>query len=311
MFGAALSPFASLVVSWLAIVGTPVAPATLPLSPDPSLQAQEPAAPAEELEWKKDEGKELFEEGLKALEANELKEAEGKFKDAAKLAKGKKSSRIVKAYRQGTRVLRTYDAQLAAGRKRQALKVIEDALPEFTGHGLEPRLQEIRTTLSREVYHVLEDFERESNRFSEKFGKTWEKDPKFVRQGEQAMKWVTTGQDAELKVKNTPRNLTRYDSVAFWIYFPRKGPGFDLIFKGKGKSKTAVTGTAISNAFFYSQSGFKGWRRIEIPFKRFKEQGEVSWSSIEDFRIQFKGKRTITLYVDDIVLIRKDKKSSS
>ncbi len=257
------------------------------------------------LTWKDEKGFEEFTKAQKAFEDGDYKTAEASFKAAGKLAKGGKTSKYVKKLRAGSRLMMSLTAQVAAGQKRKALKYAEDNTKAFADTPVEGKLIALTEELVPLVFHVLEDFEK-NGPYSEKYGKSWVTDEALVKQGKRALKWVTTGQDPELKIKDLPKSLTSYEAIALWVYFPKKSGGFDMIFKCKGTSKTAVTQTTITNAYFHSQSAFKGWKRLEIPLKRFKPQGDVSWSDIADFRLKFQGKRNATLYVDDIVLVRKD-----
>ncbi|MCA8962938.1 MAG: hypothetical protein KDC38_20585 [Planctomycetes bacterium] len=259
---------------------------------------------SEELEWKDEEGEKQYDAGMAALDKADYHAAGEAFKAAQKSGKGK-TAKLMKGYRAVAVLLEGATGLIAQGQQRQALTSLESGLEKLDGLPILDRVQKLIEDLSKEIYFVIEDFERQSNRYSEKYGKSWVDDPQFVKQGKKSLKWTTTGQDAELKVEKLP-DLTQYEAIAMWICFPVKGPGYELIFKGKGTSKTQVTGTTITDAFFFQSGGHRGWKRIEVPLSRFKAQGEVSWSSISDFRIQFKGNRKIELYVDDIVLVKKE-----
>ena len=61
----------------------------------------------------------------------------------------------------------------------------------------------------------------------------------------------------------------------------------------------------FSNAYFKTMSAHKGWKRVEVAFTDFGTQGKADWSKIKDFRIEFNGAPNLTMYIDEISLVKK------
>ena len=60
--------------------------------------------------------------------------------------------------------------------------------------------------------------------------------------------------------------------------------------------------TTVQNAYIAQMKSHRGLKRIEVPLKNFKGQGNVEWARVKDFRIQFLGGKKFTAYVDFIAL---------
>ena len=81
---------------------------------------------------------------------------------------------------------------------------------------------------------------------------------------------------------------------------------YKVVFKGAGKSAAGYGGARLTdNSFAVDKKFKKGWHRVEIPLKEFTQFGKIKWTEIKDFRIYFEQKRKVTLYVDDIALVKK------
>ena len=144
-----------------------------------------------------------------------------------------------------------------------------------------------------------------STTYSEKFGKSFDTDPKEVRQGKRFLKWeVDKKKKAHvLRVHKIPNDLTAYKAVSFWLGFPKNSGPYQVVFKGLGKTRSDY-GKMLVNGFFNLRKGHRGWKRIEIPLKLFSLQGEAKWEFIKDFRIEFTTTKKLTVYVDSISLIK-------
>lgn len=262
------------------------------------------AEPKVELKWKKPDGQANFDAGVAAFEKEEYRTAEGLFKDAKRHAKNKATKNEIKRWRRGVRGGVMLKALTEKKKKKREIWVeAQKAMGTFEGTPVAAKYKDLVDSLGKEVSFLIEGFERVSNRYSEKFGKKFVDDEKIVRSGKRCIEWKTTGNDAELKVEKLPRDLSAFHSVSVWINFPKRSAPYQLVFKGKGKTQSNY-GQSMTNAFLLSMKPHKGWKRIDVPLKSFAVQGDVKWSSIQDFRIQFIGKRNVLLHVDDIMLIR-------
>lgn len=259
-----------------------------------------------ELEWKSPDGEQEFKAGVAAFEKGEYETAGDLFKSAYRDAKSRETKDEVKRWRAASEggVFLTLAQKNQKVSRRALLAEIERAAKQLEGTPIEAKYREACESLGREIFEVLEDFEHESKRYSEKYGKKFIQDEKEARVGKSFIEWKTTGNDAELKVERLPEDLSSYWGIAMWIKFPKSGAPYQVVFKGKGKSQSNY-GQTMTNAFIAQMKPHRGgWKRVEVPFKDFAAQGDVQWTSVEDFRIQFIGRRNILLYVDDIALVR-------
>lgn len=270
-----------------------------------TLSAQDPEKV--ELAWKKPEGATLFEEGKAHFEAKAYKDAISSFEDARKQAKDRPTKHEVDRWIDGTKGANELEAlrkQVEAGRKAAAYAHAEKNLSKYDDTPIGEEYKSFVEMLEKELFFVLEDFDRESNRYSEKYGKTFIDDPEMVKQGKKSLRWEVDKDNFELKVKNLPGDMAAYENgaVIFWLHFEKNGGPFQLVFNVPGKS-SSDRGTRIDNAFIKTgMQSHKGWKRIEVPLKQFNAQGDVSWDRVRDFRIQFLGGRRFTCTMDQISL---------
>ncbi|MCI0651339.1 MAG: hypothetical protein L0Z55_05605 [Planctomycetes bacterium] len=273
-------------------------------------QGEEPKkpAPADEIAWAKPEGRAEFEQGHSAYEAKKYAEAHQHFKKSRSHADGKDAKAMVDlwiAAALGAHELEGLERKAQdSGAREGALRAAESDYPKYEKTPIGGRYREFIERLRKEVYFVLEDFERPSKRFSEAQGKTFVADAKRVHEGKHALKWQIISDPAELKIKELPKDLTAFKSVAFWMEFEGTDVSYQAMFRAGGESKTD-TGKITENVFVRDLPGHKGAKRVEIPFKDFQTYGQVDWKNVEDFRVRFIGRRNVTVYIDEIVLIRK------
>ena len=77
--------------------------------------------------------------------------------------------------------------------------------------------------------------------------------------------------------------------------------------KPPGKSAVASgqhSGQLTANACVFKKKAHKGWKRIEIDLTQFTQFGTVDWTVVQDFRISFPGKKKLTVYLDDVTLVK-------
>ncbi|MFN0057035.1 MAG: hypothetical protein ACKVX7_01135 [Planctomycetota bacterium] len=272
------------------------------------VSAQDTPAPPLELHWSKPEGQQLFADGQQLFGAGNYEEAAKKFQDAVKFAKDSGTKGTVRSWQKGAAGgvrLTLLRKSLAGGEEKKAL--LDRAAKEFEeirATPIEEKFMEFVLELERELYLVIESFEVESGRYGEKSGKSFCSDPGLARRGKRCIKWEPTGNEPELKVKELPKDLEQYRALSYWMYFERGSASYAVVFKAPGKSKGG-TGAAGDNVLVSQRKPHEGWQRIEIPFKEFLKFGEVKWSEVEDLRIKFTGSRPMTIYVDDIALVKK------
>lgn len=265
---------------------------------------------APEMKWSKSEATDIFAKAKQDFEAGQYKEAYDQFKKLKKMAKNKHAKKAVALWRLGSEggfKLASFQKEAEAGKKFDAYKKAEKAFSTYRESPIAAKYETFLKGLSDELFTRIEDFESSGKRYSEKYGKTFNKDVKWVKQGKKSLRWETKDKGSTLKVKGSrvPDDLRKYRALSFWMCFDGRGAPFTVMFVAKGKSTKQDTGTSVRNGYFAERKAHKGWQRIEIPFDKFIQQGSAEWGSIEDFRIQFGKGTKVRLYVDDISLIKK------
>ncbi|MDE0959642.1 MAG: hypothetical protein OSB09_02575 [Planctomycetota bacterium] len=266
------------------------------------------AQAAPELSWKKGDGAEVFQQGKTAYEADQFKEAYAFFKDARKKAKNRDTRSHVGrwlASTEGANELQALKKQASEGKESAAYRMAVKNYAKFSETFIGEEYKNFLTGLQRKLFHVLEDFERVSRRYSEKYGKKFIDEVEWVQEGKRALQWDVASGKTELKIKGVPGGLSAYKSIAFYLDMPRGGSPYQLVFVVPGKSEAGVSQVqVVNNAYIAQMKSHKGLKRIEVPLRNFKGQGDVSWDRVKDFRIQFLGAKKFTAYVDFIALLK-------
>ena len=269
-----------------------------------------PALAADEVElvFRKPAGQEKFDEAMELYNAENFKDAYKAFKDSRKHAKDRPTKTKLAQWMQASKgglELAGLKKRVEEGRAAAAHTHAEKIFPEFVHTPIETAFREFIAKLEKDLYTVLESFDKTSNRYSEKYGKTFVNDEKMVRQGEQCLKWDVNRQNFELKVKRIPKDLEGYEdtgALVFWLNFDKGSAPYDLIFAVPGKGSSERTGERVDNAYIKQMKPHKGWKKIVVPLKQFIGQGDVEWARVRDFRIQFRGGKKFTCHVDAIML---------
>ena len=261
-----------------------------------------------ELVWKKPAGKEAFDLGKAEYEAGHFKEAHEAFKDAKRHAKDKATKAELGRWERGAvggKELAELKKHVDAGRASDAYTIAEKNYRLYEATPVGPAYKQFLEDLEKKLFTVIEDFERKTARYSEKYGKTFVEDADVVKQGKRCLRWEVNKKNYELKVKDLPKDLDAYakGAVVFWLKFEGGSGPYQLAFDVPGKGTAATTGARVDNAFIMQMKAHSGgWKKIEVPLKSFTQQGSVEWSRVRDFRIQFLGGRKFTCHVDSIKL---------
>lgn len=259
--------------------------------------------------WKDtDEGEALFARAVAHLEAGEYRELGETCKKLRSQAKDGATRELVASYlsaAEGGLQLERCREQARQGKQRAAYGDAQKAYARYAETPVGPAYVTFLEHLRGELFTVLEDFEKSGARYSEKFGKSFVQDPKFVKEGRQSLKWEIAGKNVSLKVEGLPKDLVQdHVGISMWVNFPAGTAPYRLVFACTGKS-ASTQGEAVQDSFYKAIAAQRGWTRIEADWKEFSQQGAADWSKVEDFRIQFDGRPGITLYVDDICLIKR------
>lgn len=259
-----------------------------------------------DLAWKKPEGATLFEEARGAYDAMEFAAAVQKFKAARKQAKNRTTRMHIDNWllaTEGANELNALKKQAQAGKESAAYRIGAKNYPRFAQSPIGPDYKKFLTEMESKLFVVLDDFERVSRRYSEKFGKKFIDDENLVQQGKRALEWKVSSKASELKIKSLPRNMESFKSLVMYLDMPKGGAAYQLVFVVPGTSDEGLSKvTTVQNAYIAQMKSHRGLKRIEVPLKNFKGQGNVEWARVKDFRIQFLGGKKFTAYVDFIAL---------
>ncbi|MAJ28363.1 hypothetical protein CBD41_02955 [bacterium TMED181] len=259
-----------------------------------------------DLAWKKPEGAALFEEGRGAFDAKEFANAVEKFKAARKQAKNRATRMHIDNWllaTEGANELNALIQQAKIGKESAAYRIGAKNYPRYSQSPIGPEYKKFLTEMETKLFVVLDDFERVSRRYSEKFGKKFIDDPKLVQQGKRALEWKVSSSASELKIKTLPRNMDSYKSLVMYLDMPKGGSAYQMVFVVPGTSDEGLSKvTTVQNAYIAQMKAHRGLKRIEVPLKNFKGQGNVEWARVKDFRIQFLGGKKFTAYIDFVAL---------
>ena len=264
------------------------------------------AQDAPDLAWKKPEGATLYQEARSAFDEKKYADAVKKFKDARKQAKNRATRMHIDNWllaTEGANELNALIQQAKAGKESAAYRIGAKNYPRFAQSPIGPEYKKFLTEMESKLFVVLDDFERVSRRYSEKFGKKFIDDAEKVQQGKRALEWKVSSQASELKIKTLPKNMDSFKSLVMYLDMPKGGAAYQLVFVVPGTSDEGLSKvTTVQNAYIAQMKSHRGLKRIEVPLKNFKGQGKVEWSRVKDFRIQFLGGKKFTAYVDFVAL---------
>lgn len=258
------------------------------------------------LTFKKPEGQTSFDQGKAQFAEKKYAEAFESFRDARKHASDRVTKEEVDRWAEGARggnELVELRKNVEAGNTAAAYAHAEESLPKFVNTPIGEEYGKFVEELEKQIFTVLENFDVASNRYNEKFGKTFVDDPAMVKQGKRSLRWEVDRENFELKVKGLPDPMAPYlgGAVIFWLHFEQRGAPYRAIFTVPGKS-TSASGDEYNNIFYKDLQPHVGWKKIEVPLKQFTAQGEVDWSRVRDFRLYFTGGKKFTCHVDCISL---------
>jgi len=191
-------------------------------------------------------------------------------------------------------------------------------LPTLVDTPIHDEFKQFVDDLAERTFHVIENFNRPTLSYSEKFGKKHTKDPKVVKFGAGCLHWAQTKnfQGFQLKLKGVPENLEAYAGIIFWMKVKRPTKMYVAVeTRGEGKeSFDALTGKkrvqqpAYRKEFTTPRS--KKWEQVYLPFSSFEVFAEPEWKQATKLYVAVtQPKSKFDLYIDEIVLVRKDPNS--
>lgn len=291
------------------------------------LLAQDDAADASKKEvepqFKSDKSREAFAKGKEQFAAGEYKDASKSFKKALSGAKEKADKNLVNKWVLGCKgsvTLKKIEQYHKRKLWNEAYDQILIALQRYGETPLREPMMKLYTELEGALFLTLENFNFTNTReYSEKYGKSFIKDPRYLVNGTQCLRWQNTPdrKPGMLKLSNVPRNWSQFKAVEFWIALQVAATPDAVAMSAGGKQKAgaartvAPAGQAVRTFLIHKVplKKTKAWQYVRIPLASFKSQGGASFETVTDFRIQVpQGGRQFNFLVDEIRLRRKNPK---
>ena len=97
--------------------------------------------------------------------------------------------------------------------------------------------------------------------------------------------------------------MDSYKSLVMYLDMPKGGSAYQMVFVVPGTSDEGLSKvTTVQNAYIAQMKAHRGLKRIEVPLKNFKGQGNVEWARDKDLRSQCLGGKKFTAYIDFVAL---------
>jgi hypothetical protein len=291
---------------------------------EPKENAEKPAAPAaKEPEFKKSSAKDDFEKGKSLYNEGNYKDAEPLFRKAKAEAKEKDDKDIVESWAQaasGAQLLEKVKLRVKQRQLHQAYQEAEAYSRKYKDTPVEAEFKKFMVEIENEIFVSVETFDNPSNEYTEKFGKTFVKEPKLLLDGTPCLRWTNTAdrKPAMLRVKGAPTDWTQFEAVEFFMNVTA-APGTPEMALISGESDAsskkkkapkrkgaAEAPTDVLIAPLRLPSGTGIWQKVRIPMSEFKAQGEAKLSYVQAFQIQVAGGRPFDVLIDKILLVKKD-----
>ncbi len=279
---------------------------------------------AAEPSFKDDKYQVSFNKGKEEFKAGDYKGAGKSFKSALRGAAEKADKALVNKWIlacKGSPTLKKIELMRQRNLWNEAYDQLLLAIQRYGDTPLKPRMDKLYTELDGALFYRLENFDfANTSLFTRKYGKTFVKDPLYLINGSQCLRWENTkdGKVGQLKLASVPRNWSQYNSVEFWIALQVAAtPEVYLMSSGGQKPgaarAAAPAGRAVSICLMRKVplKKTRAWQYVRIPLSTFKSQGGASLETITDFRLQVQGGKTFNFLIDEIRLRKKNPKPAA
>jgi len=271
--------------------------------------------------FKAEKYKEAFEKGKKEFAGGEYKDAGKSFKKALSGGKAKADKALVNKWVlacKGSTTVKRGELMRERNLWNEAYDQLLVALQRYGETPLRAPMLKLYAELEGALFLNLENFDYANTRlYSQLYGKSFVKDPRYLANGTQCLRWQNTrdGKPGMLKLTNVPRNWSQFQSIEFWIALQVSAiPEAVVMSAGGAKKKGAAARTVAPRGqavrtFLISKVPIKktkAWQYIRIPLASLKSQGGATLEAVTDFRIQVPGGKTFNFLVDDIRLRKKN-----
>ena len=173
--------------------------------------------------FKAEKYKEAFEKGKKEFAAGEYKDAGKSFKKALSGGKAKADKALVNKWVlacKGSTTVKRIELMRERNLWNEAYDQLLGALQRYGETPLRDPMLKLYAELEGALFLNLENFDYANTRlYSQLYGKSFVKDPRYLANGTQCLRWQNTkdGKVGQLKLKNIPRDWSQFQSVEFWI----------------------------------------------------------------------------------------------
>ena len=276
--------------------------------------------------FKAEKYKEAFEKGKKEFAAGEYKDASKSFKKSLSGGKEKADKVLVNKWIlacKGSATLRKIEVMRQRNLWNEAYDQFIIAFERYGETPLRGSMLKLYANLEGTLFLNLENFNYTNTRdYSQKYGKSFIKDPRYLTNGTQCLRWqnTTDGKPGMLKLNNVPSNWSGFKSVEFYIFVYERANLEAVIMSSGGKKKAggaptaAPAGQAVQTSFLSKVllQNTKQWQLVRLNLSSFKSQGGASLESVKDFRLQVpRGGRKFDFLIDEIRLRKKNPKQAT
>ena len=280
---------------------------------------------ASEPMFKAEKYKEAFEKGKKEFAAGEYKDAGKSFKKALSGGKAKADKALVNKWVlacKGSTMVKRIELMRKRNLWNEAYDQLLSALQRYGETPLRAPMLKLYAELEGALFLNLENFDYANTRlYSQLYGKSFVKDPRYLANGTQCLRWQNTrdGKPGMLKLTNVPRNWSQFQSIEFWHALQVPATPEAVVMSAGGKKKAggapvaAPAGQAV-RIFLMRKVGVKNtraWQYVRLPLASFKSQGGASFEAVTDFRIQVQGGKAFNFLIDEIRLRKKNPKQTA
>jgi hypothetical protein len=275
---------------------------------------------AEEPAFKNDKAKASFDKGKDFFELATYREALNEMNKAKAQVKSKEDGAIMERWIQACKggiVLEAYKKSVEKGIMRKPFLDATENLATFKGTPIYERLSAFADELRPKVAFEMDTFDAPSRRHTPEQGKQFVSDPSIVFRGANCILWTSTrtGKKAKVKartddqkhqiqIKTIPARWSgEYHSVVFWVRMEQPA---EIMLIALNPGKVAQGGETNMKTFTPTIQSRKGWVMVEAPLDQFKSHGAGTFGNVEKFILTIEGKTAFKIYVDELLLMRKD-----
>ena len=271
-----------------------------------------------EPEFKSKAAKANFEKAQSFYGEGNYKRAAVLFKKAQRGAKSPEDKDLVGKWVKaagGRKVLATLERRVKAKRFNRAYDEARTHARKYVGTPVEAEFKKFIRSLETKLIAVLENFDRVSNQYGKKYGKTYVRNPKPKLDGTQCLRWKNTPKRpaAALKIKQVPQDWRPFGALEFWVNVKQAPSNPQAVIacgKPRGAKRKKPPGAGSRGSHFVTRLKLKKtkgqWQRIRLPLSAFESKGGASLAAVEYFQIQVGGGTQFDLLVDRVALYRKD-----